>query len=74
MLSYFLLVELKVVRVRVRGGEDKPDVPGNSERKPLKAGLGPCNSVERFAWVYGRSWMYRFLVTWSFIQTAYLVR
>ena len=42
MLSNFLLVELKVVRVRVRGGDNKPDVPGYSERKPLKAGLGPC--------------------------------
>ena len=45
MLSDFLLVKLQVVWVRVRGGDDKPDVPRNSERKPLKAGLGPCNAA-----------------------------
>lgn len=52
VLSDFLLVELKVVRVRVRGGDDEPDVPWHSERKPLKPGLGPCTtSVECFALV-----------------------
>lgn len=47
VLSDFLLMELKVIRIRVCGGDNEPNVPGNSQRKPLKTGLGPCkNSVK----------------------------
>lgn len=41
MLSYFLLVKLKIVRVRVCSGDNDPNISRHLKGKPLQPSLTP---------------------------------